>query len=89
MIYNTWSDFLIFVREIFGERKNNIILHDPRFIGNERKYLLEAMDSNFVSSISFCAEIVKVKEHDILSCTMTKGRIIASLWILCNNHAQK
>ena len=51
MIYNTWSDFLIFVREIFGERKNNIILHDPRFIGNERKYLLEAMDSNFVSSV--------------------------------------
>ena len=46
-------------------------------------------DSNFVSSISFCAEIVKVKEHDISSRTMTKGRIIASLWILCNNHTQK
>lgn len=46
-------------------------------------------DSNFVSSISFCAEIVKVKEHDISSRTMTKGRKNASLWILCNNHTQK
>lgn len=46
-------------------------------------------DSNFVSSISFCAGIVKVKEHDISSRTMTKGRKNASLWILCNNHTQK
>ena len=25
--------------------------YDPRFIGNERKYLLDAMDTNFVSSV--------------------------------------
>lgn len=46
-----WSDFVSFVREIFEEPENMIILHDPRFIGNERKYLLDAMDSNFVSSV--------------------------------------
>ena len=46
-----WSDFISFVRETFEEPENMIILHDPRFIGNERKYLLDAMDSNFVSSV--------------------------------------
>lgn len=46
-----FSDFISFVRETFGERDNMIILHDPRFCGNERKYLLDAMDSNFVSSV--------------------------------------
>jgi len=48
---NVWSDFISFVRKIFDEPENMIILHDPRFCGNERKYLLDAMDSNFVSSV--------------------------------------
>ena len=48
---STWADFISFVRETFEEPENMIILHDPRFIGNERKYLLDAMDSNFVSSV--------------------------------------
>ncbi len=46
-----YSDFTGFVREIFGDKEGFIILHDPRFIGNERKYLMDAMDSNFVSSV--------------------------------------
>lgn len=45
------SNFVSFVRETFDDSEGNIILHDPRFIGNERKYLLDAMDSNFVSSV--------------------------------------
>lgn len=40
-----------FIRDAFSEPENMIILHDPRFCGNERKYLLDAMDSNFVSSV--------------------------------------
>lgn len=40
-----------FIRDTFSEPEQGIILHDPRFCGNERKYLLEAMDSNFVSSV--------------------------------------
>lgn len=45
------NDFVDFVRKTFYEADGQIILHDPRFIGNERKYLLDAMDSNFVSSV--------------------------------------
>jgi len=46
-----YADFVSFVRETFNDKEGFIILHDPRFIGNERKYLLDAMDSNFVSSV--------------------------------------
>lgn len=45
------QDFVSFVRETFDDKEGFIILHDPRFIGNERKYLMDAMDSNFVSSV--------------------------------------
>lgn len=46
-----FNNFINFVREVFDDKEGFIILHDPRFIGNERKYLLDAMDSNFVSSV--------------------------------------
>ena len=46
-----YNDFTTFVREVFSQPEGMIILHDPRFVGNERKYLLDAMDSNFVSSV--------------------------------------
>ena len=45
------SAIVTFIRDTFSEPEQGIILHDPRFCGNERKYLLEAMDSNFVSSV--------------------------------------
>ena len=45
-----YSQITSFIRSTFSEPENMIILHDPRFCGNERKYLLDAMDSNFVSS---------------------------------------
>jgi aminotransferase in exopolysaccharide biosynthesis len=40
-----------FIRSTFQEPKEFIPLHDPRFIGNEKKYLNECIDSNFVSSV--------------------------------------
>lgn len=43
--------FLNFIRSTFNEPTEFIPLHDPRFIGNERKYIAEALDSNFVSSV--------------------------------------
>ncbi len=46
-----YEEFNGFVRETFGEKEAFIILHDPRFVGNERKYLMDAMDSNYVSSV--------------------------------------
>lgn len=46
-----FAAILSFIRDTFSEPEQEIILHDPRFCGNERKYLLEAMNSNFVSSV--------------------------------------
>ena len=46
-----YDEFISFVRDVFDQKEGSIILHDPRFVGNERKYLLDAMDSNFVSSV--------------------------------------
>ena len=69
-----FSDFTAFVREVFNDDKGFIILHDPRFIGNERKYLLDAMDSNFVSSVG---EYVGKFEQAICEYTGSKYAIAA------------
>lgn len=46
-----YSDIVKFIRETFKEEKEFIPLHEPRFIGNERAYVLDAIDSTFVSSV--------------------------------------
>lgn len=58
-----------FIRYTFKEPTDFIPLHDPRFIGNEKKYLNECIDSNFVSSVGefvgrfekMCAEYTGAK----------------------------
>ena len=68
------TDFVQFVRETFNDKEGFIILHDPRFIGNERKYLLDAMDSNFVSSVG---EYVNRFEKAIAEYTGSKHAVAA------------
>lgn len=43
--------FVQFVRDTFGETDGFIPLHEPRFTGNEKKYVNDAIDSTFVSSV--------------------------------------
>lgn len=58
-----------FVRTTFLEPTAFIPLHDPRFIGNERAYLNECIETNFVSSVGefvsrfekMCAEYTGAK----------------------------
>lgn len=58
-----------FIRSVYQEPQAFIPLHDPRFIGNEKKYLNECIDSNFVSSVGkfvgqmeqLCAEYTGAK----------------------------
>jgi perosamine synthetase len=38
------------IRETFKEKEAFIALHEPRFKGNERAYVMDAIDSTFVSS---------------------------------------
>ena len=44
------QNFIDFVQKIFNT-KEFIPLHEPRFIGNEKKYLNDCIDSTFVSSV--------------------------------------
>jgi dTDP-4-amino-4,6-dideoxygalactose transaminase len=46
-----YSQLTAFIHSVFNEPKDFIPLHDPRFIGNEKKHLNECIDSNFVSSV--------------------------------------
>jgi len=46
-----YKHLVSFIREIYKEESAFIPLHEPRFIGNERKYVLDAIDSTFVSSV--------------------------------------
>lgn len=40
-----------YIREVFNSPAGFIPLHEPRFTGNEKKYLEECIDSTFVSSV--------------------------------------
>jgi len=56
-----------FVRSIYGD--GFIPLHRPVFVGNERQYLVDCIDSNFVSSVG--AQVVEL-EQKIVAFTGTK-----------------
>lgn len=40
-----------FIRSLYNKPEGYIALHEPYFIGNEKKYLAECIDSTFVSSV--------------------------------------
>ena len=46
-----YNDTIRFIRETFKEPEAFVPLHAPYFGGNERKYLLDTIDSTFVSSV--------------------------------------
>jgi len=56
------------VRSIYGDAF--IPLHRPVFEGNERQYLIDCIDSNFVSSVG-----VKVTEFEERIAAFTGGQI--------------
>ena len=46
-----YKEVVQFIRDVFHQPKGFIPLHEPRFVGNERKYVMDAIDSTFVSSV--------------------------------------
>ena len=40
-----------YIKELYGEHEKTIPLHEPTFMGNEKAYLLECIDTNYVSSV--------------------------------------
>ena len=45
-----YESFISFVRDLYGTN-DHIPLHEPIFMGNEKRYLSDTIDSTFVSSI--------------------------------------
>ena len=66
-----FDDFVHFVRDLFGT-DGFIPLHAPKFSGNEKKYLLETIDSTFVSSVG---EFVNEFERKVAEYTGIKYTI--------------
>ncbi|HEY1032730.1 MAG TPA: LegC family aminotransferase [Flavipsychrobacter sp.] len=46
-----YNEVIRFIRETFNEPEAFVPLHGPYFGGNEKKYLLDTIDSTFVSSV--------------------------------------
>ena len=46
-----FDEVVSFIRNYYQTPEGFIPLHEPRFIGNEKKYVLDSIDSTFVSSI--------------------------------------
>ncbi len=64
------------IRRIFEAKENEFIpLHAPNFIGNEKKYLNECIDSTFVSSVG---PFVDRAEKDLCDYTGSKFAIACS-----------
>lgn len=68
------DDIVTFIQSKFGTTAF-IPLHEPRFLGNEKKYLNECIDSTFVSSVG---AFVDRFEHDIAAYTGAKFAIATS-----------
>ena len=66
-----FDEFIDFVRTLYKSSKN-IYLHEPKFIGNEKKYLSRCIDTNFVSSVG---KFVDEFEKKIAKYTKTKYAI--------------
>lgn len=45
-----FSEIIDFIKSLYPDEKP-VPLHAPRFIGNEKKYVIDAIDSTFVSSV--------------------------------------
>ncbi len=53
-----------FIRETFNQPSEDIILHQPCFMGNEKKYMEECIDSTFVSSVGKYVNLFERKITD-------------------------
>ena len=69
-----FQDIIDFIQKTYNS-KNFISLHEPRFLGNEKKYVNECIDSTFVSSVG---KYVNVFEKEIAKYIGAKYAIATS-----------
>ena len=59
----TYKRFVDFVRDLYNT-KDFIPLHEPRFRGNEKKYLNECIETTYVSSVGKFVDLFEQKIAD-------------------------
>ncbi len=69
-----FENIISFIRSIYNVEKDFIPLHEPRFRGNEKKYLNDCIDSTFVSSVG---KYVDLFEKNIAEYTKAKYAVAA------------
>ena len=81
---------ITFVKSLYKD-SNFIPLHEPKFIGNEKKYLNECIDSTFVSSVGkfvddFEIEIAKYTgaKYAVATSSGTSALHISLIFLLTN-----
>jgi len=62
-----------FIKQIY--KKEKIDLHEPVFIGNEKKYLIECIDSTFVSYVGKFVNKVEEKLCEITGAPYTVATV--------------
>lgn len=68
-----YAKIVDFIREIFHKPAGFIALHEPLFVGNEKKYIEECLDSTFVSSVG---KFVDRFEEDMARFTGAKKAVV-------------
>ena len=63
-LYNQFEAIIAFIKELYPGQET-ISLHEPRFIGNERKYVVDAIDSTFVSSVGIYVDRFEAMMREI------------------------
>ena len=69
-----YNDLVEFIRKTYKVPEAFIPLHEPRFFGNEKKYLLDAVDSTVVSSVG-----AYVDKFEDMMCDITGSRYAIAL----------
>lgn len=69
----TYKEIVKFIRELYKTPEGFIPLHAPVFVGNEKKYLEECIDSTFVSSVG---KFVDLFEEKIAEYTGAKKAVV-------------
>jgi perosamine synthetase len=62
------SEVIGFIKNQF-DNKDYIPLHEPRFLGNEKKYIIDTIDSTFVSSVGAYVDKLEVMMSSISGTT--------------------
>jgi aminotransferase in exopolysaccharide biosynthesis len=70
---NSFSEIIHFIKSLYPD-ENLVPLHAPRFIGNEKKYVIDAIDSTFVSSVG-----EYVNRFEEMLCKITGARFAVAV----------